>query len=233
MWHKLKQFLKKFKIFAPIRKLKAKILDKKLIKITHRYGYDINTKINQILGDNFEYYAWSGTLLGVVRENAFIKYDNDMDYAISITDDRVWKKLYNIMVENGFSYHHYFEKDGKITEIAFRYNGVHVDFFGVQPNGEKAKYQFCARLDGKTYNNNEFTPVEVQFDYVAGVSKKDIKNTTFNLPKYHHEFLVANYGKNYMTPIKNVGVETECGNRKFLTDEIMFYSKDISEKFGE
>lgn len=233
MWFKIKQFLKKFKIFAPIRRLKAKMINKKLIKLTHKYGYDINTKINKILGDKFEYYAWSGTLLGVVRENAFIKYDNDMDYAIAITDDSVWKDLYSLMVENGFTYHHHFENKGKITEIAFRYKGVHVDFFGVYPNGEKASYQFCARLDRKTYALNEFTPVEVEFDYIKGTAKKDIKNTQFNLPNYHHEFLTANYGKNYMTPIKNVGVETECGNRKFLTDEIMLYSKDITKKFGE
>ncbi len=34
-------------------------------------------------------------------------------------------------------------------------------------------------------------------------------------------------------PIKNEGVETECGKRNFLTNEIMLYSKDIQDKFGE
>ena len=169
----------------------------------------------------------------MVRENAFIKYDNDMDYAIAITDESVWKELYCLMTNNGFTYHHHFEIDEKITEIAFRYKGVHVDFFGVYQNQMQGKYWFGARLNELNYNEPEFTPVEVEFDYVKGVSKKDVKNTQFNVPNYHHEFLVANYGKNYMTPIKNVGVETECGKRKFLNDEIMLYSKTITKKIGE
>ena len=232
MWFKLKQKLKKIKIFSPIRKIKKKIYDKKLIKITHKYGYDINTIINQILGDKFFYYAWSGTLLGVVRENAFIKYDNDMDYGITITNESVWQELYKLMLNNGFSYHHHFEKCGKITEIAFRYKNVHVDFFGIYTKENQGKYWFGARLNDVNYNDNEFTPVEVEFDYASGIIKKDIKNTKFNIPKFYHEILVANYGKNYMTPIKNVGVETECGKRNFLTDETMLYSKDTN-KFGE
>ena len=233
MWYKLKQNLKKWKILIPIRNLKKKMLDKKLVKLTHKYGYDINTNINEILGDKFEYYAWSGTLLGVVRENAFIKYDNDMDYGITITDNSVWKSLYDIMIENGFSYHHHFEKDGKITEIAFRNKGVHVDFFGIYVNENVGKYWFGARLDDISYEIDQFTPVEVEFDYTLGITKKDIKNTKFNLPSFYHQILTANYGKNYMTPIRNVGVETECGKRNFLTNEIMLYSKDITNKFGE
>ncbi len=233
MWYKIKQSLKKWKILVPIRNLKKKMLDKKLIKITHKYGYDINTLINEILGDKFEYYAWSGTLLGVVRENAFIKYDNDMDYGITITDDSVWSNLYDIMTKNGFSYHHHFEKDGKITEIAFRNKGVHVDFFGIYTQENKGKYWFGARVKDLNYNENDFTPVEVEFDFASGVIKKDIKNTKFNLPNLYHEVLTANYGKNYMTPIKNVGVETECGKRKFLDKEIMIYSKEITKRLGE
>lgn len=232
MWFRIKRGLKKCKIFAPFINFRKKQQDKKLIKITHKYGYDINTIINEILGEKFEYYAWSGTLLGVVRENAFIKYDNDMDYGITITDESVWKELYKIMVGKGFSYHHHFEKDGKITEIAFRYKGVHVDFFGIYKNENQGKYWFGARLNDIDYNDNEFTPVEVEFDYSMGIIKKDIKNTKFNIPNFYHEILVANYGKNYMTPIKNVGVETECGKRNFLTNEKMLYSKDII-KFGE
>ncbi len=233
MWFKLKQKLKKWKILVPIRKLKKKVYDKKLIKLTHKYGYDINSLINEILGEKSDYYAWSGTLLGVVRENAFIKYDNDMDYGITITDNSVWENLYTLMTNNGFSYHHHFEKDGNITEIAFRYKGVHVDFFGIYANENKGKYWFGARLNDINYNVDEFTPIEVEFDYTLGIIKKDIKNTRFNLPNFHHEILTANYGKNYMTPIKNVGVETECGKRKFLLEEIMLYSKEITNKFGE
>jgi hypothetical protein len=159
MWFKLKQKLKKLKILAPIINYRKNRQDKKLIKITHKYGYDINTLINKVLGEDFEYYAWSGTLLGVVRENAFIKYDNDMDYGITITEESVWKNLYEKMVKAGFSYHHHFEKDGLITEIAFRYKGVHVDFFGVYQEQNQGKYWFGARLNDKIYNENKFTPV--------------------------------------------------------------------------
>ncbi len=230
MWFKLKQKLKKYKIFLPIRKLKKKIYDRRLIKLTHKYGYDINTIINQTLCDEFEYYAWSGTLLGVVRENAFIKYDNDIDYAVTITDESVWKKLYERLTNAGFIYHHRFEKDGIITEIAFRYKDVHVDFFGVYKEQNQGRYWFGARLDSNNYNEGEFTPVEVEFEYTFGITQKEVKNTKFNIPNFYHEILLANYGENYMTPIKNVEVGTKCGKRKFLSDAIMYYKND---KIGE
>ncbi len=233
MWFELKQKLKKWKILVPIRKLKKNIIDKKLIKITHKYGYDINTLINDVLGDHLEYYAWSGTLLGVVRENAFIKYDNDMDYAITITDDSVWEKLYLKLINAGFSYHHHFEYNGIITELAFRYKGVHVDFFGVYKEQNIGKYWFGARVKDRNYNVNEFTPVEVKFNVVDGLTKKAIKNTLFKIPNFYHDFLVANYGNNYMTPIKNVSVESECGKRNFIDNASLFYAKDIDKFFGE
>ena len=229
MWYRIKARLKKCKLLKPLIDFRRKRIDKKLIKITHKYGYDINTLLNKTIGDELEYYAWAGTLLGVVRENSLIEYDNDMDYALTITDKSEWSKLYNLLTNAGFAYHHHFEKDNAITEIAFRYKDVHVDFFGMYKEQDVGKYWFCARLNDKDYSENEFTPVEVEFNYVEGVSKKTIKNTEFNVPNFYHEFLVANYGSNYMTPIKNVGVETECGKRVFMQNEVMLFTKNINK----
>ncbi len=231
MWFKLKQKLKKWKILAPIRSLKKNLHDKKLIKITHKYGYDINTLINQTIKGEFEYYALCGNLLGIVRENAFIKYDNDIDYGITITDYSVWERLYNTLIKAGFSYHHHFEYNDIITEIAFRYKGVHVDFFGVYVDNDKGKICSGLRYSDVEYLNNEFTPVEVIFDYKEGVIEKPVKNTIFNIPTCYHEFLVSNYGENYMTPIKNFSADDSMKNVIKKKQEKMFYKKDIDKKF--
>ncbi|MBE7081786.1 MAG: hypothetical protein E7372_04435 [Clostridiales bacterium] len=230
MWFKIKQKLKKLKILLPIRKLKKRIIYKKLIKATHKYGYDINTYINEILEDQFEYYAMCGNLLGIVRENGFIKYDNDMDYGLTITDDSVWEKVYNKLVKAGFLYHHHFEKDGKITEIAFRYKGVHVDFFGVYVSEDRGCICSGARYEDIEYKSDEFTPIQVNFDYEGGVIKKQIKNTVFNIPTYYHKFLVSNYGESYMTPIKNFSPDKSMKDVVIKREEKMFIKKDLSQK---
>lgn len=230
MWYKIKAKLKKCKLLKPLINFRRKRIDKKLVELTHKYGYSINTLVNDTLGNNFEYYAWSGTLLGVVRESAFIKYDNDLDYAIVIPEEKTWEELYQLLQKAGLTYHHHFEKDGIITEIAFRYKGVHVDFFGVYKSGETAKYWFGAKLADKEYNQGEFTPVEVEFSYQEGVQTKKVMQTQFNIPNFFNEFLVANYGEDYMTPIKGVSVETKCGKRKNINDSVLTYKNDFSKQ---
>ena len=126
---RLYKFLVKNKAIEKMLKNRRERKHNKMIKTMHRYGYQINDILYSTLNGEFVFYPLCGTLLGLIRENDFIKYDDDMDYGILIDSDNDWLNLYNKLTKKGFKLHHYFENDNTITEMAFRYKTVHVDFF--------------------------------------------------------------------------------------------------------
>ena len=223
IWSKIKSKLKENKVVKNIlnrrfARRKARI-ENRLIKITHKYGYAINNKVYELLNGRVNFFALAGTLLGIVRENKFIEYDNDLDYGIVVEDKEQWRILYDILTNHGFKFAHYFEKDEKITEMAFRYKGVHVDFFGVFVNDGVAGYSVCYWKHGIQYCKGQASTMKVSFEYRAGTFEKIANNSVFLIPNCYHEFLSANYGNNYMTPIRGVEVETSCGSRQFFDND--------------
>ena len=43
------------------------------------------------------YYAYAGTLLGIVRDKKLIKWDLDIDFAVVITEDFSWSDLQQVL----------------------------------------------------------------------------------------------------------------------------------------
>ena len=53
-------------------------------------------------GHNTEIFLVFGSLLGIVRENAFMEYDNDLDFGVVINDAFSWEDLEKEMNKLGF-----------------------------------------------------------------------------------------------------------------------------------
>ena len=66
------------------------------------------------------YYAYAGTLLGIVRDKRLIKWDLDIDFAVVITDDFSWDDLQNVMSKSGFKKIREFVFEGFITEQTYK-----------------------------------------------------------------------------------------------------------------
>ncbi|MBQ3506358.1 MAG: hypothetical protein IJA89_06285 [Clostridia bacterium] len=220
IWTKIKKRLKKVKFIKKAVDNYYKKQNDKLIKLTHKYGYDINNKIYALLKGKLDCFALCGTLLGIVRENKFIDYDNDMDYGIVIDSEKDWDVLYKTLTASKFKFSHYFEHEGKINEMAFRYKGVHVDFFGVYVEDNVARFSSFYIAPGVKYLKDQGSTLVVEFDYKAGSFEKNVKDSIFMIPNCYNEILIANYGDNYMTPIKGIETGSSCGNRKFYVDKI-------------
>ena len=76
------------------------------------------------------YYAYAGTLLGLIRDGKFINWDFDIDYAIVITQDFTWNDLENLMKKSGFKKTREFVFDGSVKEQSYAVGKLNIDFFG-------------------------------------------------------------------------------------------------------
>lgn len=79
--------------------------------------------------NNVEYYCDSGTLLGFVRDDGFIKTDDDIDIAV-VENTIEPGDLLRMMIRAGYKYVHAFDYNGKILEFTVSDpSGITIDVF--------------------------------------------------------------------------------------------------------
>ena len=104
-----------------------------------KYGKGVLAHLGEVLKKhNIPAFAAYGTLLGFVRENGFLKHDDDIDLGVlpgEWTPQRLLKTL--LEDEVGFSYLMGFSYDGRVTEFKLQYGNVPIDFFFYEDDGKK------------------------------------------------------------------------------------------------
>jgi len=169
-----------------------------------KYGETILSMVQKAFAGNSKivYHTDYGTLLGIVREKGFIRHDDDIDFSVYCGTISP-KELHDAMIAAGFSFLRGFRYDGVVTELAFSYKNVSVDFF----------YVFT--LDGGNYSQvyNAFRSDEdcdrayfaerLSKPHLTGIEKINFKDTVVNIPKNAEDFLRYSYGSGWAVPVKN------------------------------
>lgn len=90
---------------------------------------------------NLKYYAWGGTLLGAIRHNGFIPWDDDLDVAMPIDDYEKFAKLFAKSHQKDIGFIEYpwiggkiFDKNSTLVEPHYltntkKYIGTFIDIF--------------------------------------------------------------------------------------------------------
>lgn len=176
-----------------------------------KFGLEILTKIEESFrGLPIGYFANFGTLLGIVRENDFIRYDDDIDIGI-LPGFHNFPRMIDALLANGFIFKRGFEYDGKITELAFWYKGIAVDFFfneSCEENDDRAgkmwyqEYSTGGYIPGLDDRVAALKCRRIYFPAVSALKKVAFKGLMVNIPENTEEYLTAVYGDNWRTPIK-------------------------------
>lgn len=125
----------------------------------------------------------AGTLLGAVREHDFISHDEDIDLALL---EKYRCKLLCILPEleeKGFNVCRYDRRD----LISVIRKGEYIDFYFYRPYNDK----LLSCSGWLVLRNHLEKSVMLEF-----------KGNLYEIPKNWEEYLVAEYGKNWRTPLK-------------------------------
>ena len=167
-----------------------------------RVGFEICNLIHNTLSQHkIAYFADHGTMLGIIRENGFIKHDEDMDFSIppNVSLSQVWKALSPC----GFSIVHGFAINGHLEEITLGYQGLTIDFFQCHAIGEKlGHYVFVSHYDHRTGNLLKVMAHERIRPPLQGLESKifgELRKAQVALPINAVEYLTASYG-NWQVP---------------------------------
>ena len=150
------------------------------------------------------FYADYGTLLGIIRDHAFINWDDDLDYGLMIDDFFNWTEFENQLNECGFRKVRQFEYGGYIKEQTYAKDVLTVDFFGHQNAGDKNIGHIFFRKEDYIYSSkDEFHVTEAEYAKFVGIKTVDFLGTMVHVPRNAEEYLESIYTKNWKVPDPN------------------------------
>lgn len=152
---------------------------------------------------NINYCLISGTLLGYVRHNDFIPWDDDIDL---IVDSVIFDKIPEIVKKYGDDLN--FAKTDYMVKTCFKNKGAEIKSVWANRmlnKGDKYNWPYIDLFVYSQPNDKTilFFKKKWDVDNFFPVNKVVFNGITVNIPKNPHHFLAANYGGNYMTVLKS------------------------------
>lgn len=220
---KLKKIIKKIVPEFVLKMRREFMLDQQRKKF-HKGCKELLFKVDDILKENgIPYWLTYGTLLGAYREHNFIAHDYDLDVALDI---RYLEKIKPLMLANGlklkFEVHFGSWENPQNVEYRFEYNQAFIDFdFYIVSEHSAYTYNPMLVKNIDYQEKNKLLPVIVEKidNPFEGLASFSFLGREFMVPSNTEEFIIANYGPNWRTPIKDFDYHSCASNITAMPSE--------------
>lgn len=199
------------KMLKPVYYYYKKIIKGKRNKEFLKNGINVLKSFDNIMIENdLHYSVFAGTLLGAIREHAFLKHDFDID--TMLFHDEYSSKIPLILESGGFKLLHRFEVENgeKGLEETYVKDNVTIDIFYIYSDEKFDTYQCDFREEEGSTSLSEsmkrFGHVLVrrnEFPVSRNVKRIKICDIEVNAIANAEEWLAARYGDDYMIPNPN------------------------------
>lgn len=194
-----------YRIGHAYRLRKEKKKDELLQRAFKEHGYTALKDVQQAMEKTeLDFFAFSGTLLGIMRDRALIAHDNDLDFAVLENEKFSWDTVIHAMEEIGFRPLRSFVMDEEVYEMSFVRDGLGVDFFlGKKVNGERITPYFYRTTLEQYSERWEHSVAFLYFSEVESIFKEEVRGIQVNVPSNYEEIFIGNYGENWKKTDKN------------------------------
>ncbi|CAK7004611.1 MAG: hypothetical protein PARBA_00177 [Parabacteroides sp.] len=197
---------------------------KKRIKDYNLYNKELLLVVDDILSKTgYSYWLNYGTLLGAYRDKQFIASDNDLDIGMFL---EYHDEVKNLLIKGGLNLFSIMEfPDFGFVEYRFEYKNTFIDinFYTIDITSNLLityDGNFIDNIDySEKYKKHEILVEKVENPY-SGFSKYLFLGRFFLIPSNVDDYLTANYGENFLEPIKgnfdyhNVALNLTCYSRE-------------------
>lgn len=211
IYRKIRKNLKKnrsiYSIYKKIRTIQEERDLAYRIECMHKYGYEILDEVTETFTDaGIRAFCCCGTLLGLIRDQRFIPWDDDID--MSIIDDPTfsWEYLEEKLEGIGMKKYREFAFDEHVTIQSYIKNNVMIDL-GLQTiEGDRVIAKEPWQIEGIEYLDGCYTDHKVLFHVypiVSDIEVKKINETKVMIPVNYVDYLESKYGTGWKVPDPN------------------------------
>lgn len=193
-----------------------------------RYGVETLHKVHAILTEcGIDYYADWGTLLGIIREGGFIRYDDDID--LTLVDDKINPRaLLNTLINKGFVFIHALIREDRILEFSVSWKNLSIDFLFRIPVERPGKVgiadvYYDPDIKYETPDQNSYK----MWLFDEGIKTKVItfKGVEVRVPDKPEDLLEFEYGPEWRSPINNWSADGLAGRYEAKEDFVIRMTK--------
>lgn len=181
-----------------------------------KYGYSVLNEISEIaIKENIGITPIFGTLLGFVRDGAFIPHDDDID--LGVFPGKSPKEVASLFVNKyGYTFRHGFSYHGECTEFTLDHkSGLTVDFFFLRKKEtgmESTVYVWKKQEHYTDIRQNNVKFLFAPFD-ASMVDCKLLNGEIVKIPHNSEEILFYEYGRSWNIPDPNWVASDNPGTR--------------------